>query len=49
MAAWLALVFQAIEETYEKYPFLAYGYDWLAFGHFIISIPFLMAIREMMA
>ena len=46
MSTWLTLVFQAIEETYDKYPFLAYGYDWLAFGHFIISIPFLMAIRD---
>ena len=46
MSAWLSLVFQAVEETYDKYPFLAYGYDWLAFGHFIISIPFLMAIRD---
>ena len=46
MSEWLTLVFRAIEETYDKYPFLAYGYDWLAFGHFIISIPFLMAIRD---
>jgi hypothetical protein len=46
MSAWLSLVFQAVEETYDKYPFLAYGYDWLAFGHFIISIPFLMAVRD---
>lgn len=46
MSAWLSLVFQAVEETYDKYPFLVYGYDWLAFGHFIISIPFLMAIRD---
>ena len=46
MSEWLSLVFQAIKEMYSKYPFLAYGYDWLAFGHFIISIPFLMAIRD---
>jgi hypothetical protein len=46
MAEWLSLVHQAVEETYDKYPFLAYGYDWLAFGHFIISIPFLIAIRD---
>jgi hypothetical protein len=46
MAKWLSLVYQSIEETYTKYPFLAYGYDWLAFGHFIISIPFLMAVRD---
>ena len=46
MAQWLSLVQQAIEETYSKFPFLAYGYDWLAFGHYIISIPFIMAIRD---
>ena len=46
MSEWLSLVYQAVEEMYSKYPFLAYGYDWLAFGHFIISIPFLMAIRD---
>ena len=46
MAEWLSLVYQSIEETYDKYPFLAYGYDWLAFGHFIISIPFLMAVND---
>lgn len=46
MAGWLSLVYLAVEETYDKYPFLAYGNDWLAFGHFIIAIPFLMAIRD---
>lgn len=46
MAEWLSQVHQAVEVTYDKYPFLAYGYDWLAFGHFIIAIPFLMALRN---
>jgi hypothetical protein len=46
MAEWLSLVHEAVEQTYDRYPFLAYGYDWLAFGHFIIAIPFLMAIRD---
>ena len=46
MAEWLNTVYLAVEETYTNYPFLAYGYDWLAFGHFIISIPFIMAIRN---
>jgi hypothetical protein len=46
MAEWLSLVYQSIEDTYDKYPFLAYGYDWLAFGHFIIAIPFLMAVGD---
>jgi hypothetical protein len=46
MAEWLISVYLSVEATYTSYPFLAYGYDWLAFGHFIISIPFLMAIRD---
>jgi hypothetical protein len=46
MAGWLSLVHQGIEETQARYPFLLYGYDWLAFGHFIISIPFIMALRD---
>ena len=46
LAAWLHLVQRALEDTYASYPFLAYGYDWLAFGHFIIAIPFLMAVRD---
>ncbi len=46
MAGWLSLVQQAIEQTHDRYPFLLYGYDWLAFGHFIISIPFIMALRD---
>lgn len=46
MAAWLALVRTALEDVAASYPFLMYGYDWLAFGHFIIAIPFLLAIRD---
>jgi hypothetical protein len=46
MADWLSMVYRSIEETYDKYPFLAYGYDWLAFGHFIIAIPFIMAVSD---
>ena len=46
LAGWLNLVHHALEDTYASYPFLAYGYDWLAFGHFIIAVPFLMAVRD---
>lgn len=46
MAAWLSLVREGLTQTYASYPFLAYGYDWLAFGHFIIAIPFLIAARD---
>jgi hypothetical protein len=46
MAGWLSLVQRAIEQAHDRYPLLLYGYDWLAFGHFIISIPFIMALRD---
>jgi len=46
MASWLSLVHEALSATYAIYPFLAYGFDWLAFGHFIIAIPFLIAARD---
>jgi len=38
---WIALVAQAITETNAKYPFLAYGYDWLAFAHLVIGVAFI--------
>jgi hypothetical protein len=37
---WLAKVQQALIETNKTYPFLAYGYDWLAFAHIVIAILF---------
>lgn len=35
---WLALVRQGLVETGAQYPFLAYGTDWLAFGHLVIAV-----------
>jgi hypothetical protein len=46
MAGWLALVRTSLGDVSANYPFLLYGYDWLAFGHFIIAIPFLIALRD---
>jgi hypothetical protein len=42
----LGEVHWAVDSTYEQLPFLAHGYDRLAFGHFIIAVPFIMAIRD---
>ena len=28
----------ALNDTYSRYPFIAYGTDWLAFGHFVIAL-----------
>src|SRR5438093_684904 len=46
VVAWLLKVHSAIVETNTKFPFLAYGMDWLAFGHFVIAIAFVGALRE---
>jgi hypothetical protein len=44
--AWLRTVHQGIEGTYARWPFMAYGTDWLAFGHLVIATAFLGAIRD---
>lgn len=43
---WLIRVQGAVTQTQELYPFLFYGADWLAFGHFVIAIAFIGAVRD---
>ena len=43
---WLLKVQEALQETNAKFPFLAYGFDWLAFGHIVIAISFIGALRD---
>jgi len=38
---WLRRVHQGVANTNREYPFMAYGTDWLAFGHLVIAIAFL--------
>lgn len=38
---WLQRVDEALTATSARYPFLAYGTDWLAFGHLVIAVAFL--------
>lgn len=40
LASWLSVVSDGVRETRERFPFLAYGTDWLAFGHFAIAVAF---------
>jgi hypothetical protein len=37
---WLLHVYTGFKETDTQYPFLAYGYDWLAFAHIVLAILF---------
>lgn len=43
---WMEKVQQGITETSENYPFLFYGYDWLAFAHFVLAILFIGPLRD---
>ncbi len=45
-SSWISLVNAAIVFISEEYPFLAYGYDWMAFGHFVIAIAFVGAVID---
>jgi len=37
---WLNKVYEGVKNTYADYPFLFYGYDWLAFAHLVIAALF---------
>lgn len=43
---WLTKVYEAIKDTNTNYPFLLYGYDWLAFAHLVIALMFIGPYRE---
>jgi len=43
---WILIVRDGLRVTYAKYPFLAYGTDWLAFAHLTIAIAFIGALRH---
>jgi hypothetical protein len=43
---WFLKIRDALVETNAKYPFIAYGTDWLAFAHFVIAIAFIGPLRD---
>jgi hypothetical protein len=45
-ARWLTKVQSSLHDVGARHPFLFYGTDWLAFGHFVIAIAFLGAIHD---
>jgi hypothetical protein len=46
MATWLERVYVASRDSNIRYPFLAYGYDWLAFAHIVIALAFIGPLRD---
>ena len=45
-AAWIVRVRDGLIDTNAKYPFLAYGTDWLAFAHLVIAVAFIGPLRD---
>lgn len=46
LTGWVVRVRDGLNDTYAKYPFIAYGTDWLAFGHLMIALVFVGALRD---
>ena len=46
IGAWIDKVYLGIVQTNKQYPFLAYGYDWLAFAHFVLAILFIGPLKD---
>jgi len=43
---YLEEVLIGIRHTSAQYPFIFYGYDWLAFAHFVLAILFIGPLRD---
>lgn len=46
LARWLLVARETLQDVSVKHPLLFYGTDWLAFGHFVIAIAFVGALRN---
>ncbi len=43
---WIGYVWHGLEVTQAQFPFIAYGTDWLAFGHIMIALFFIGPWRD---
>lgn len=41
LSFWIGYVWHGLEVTQAQFPFVAYGTDWLAFGHLMIAVFFI--------
>jgi hypothetical protein len=46
LGAWIDKVYRGVANTNKDYPFIAYGYDWLAFAHFVLALLFIGPLRN---
>jgi hypothetical protein len=46
LVSWLTRVHQGLAETGRRYPFIAYGTDWLAFAHLVLAVAFWGPVRD---
>lgn len=46
MMDWLVKILTGVNDVYSKYPFIAYGTDWLAFAHIVIAVAFIGPYRD---
>ena len=44
--AWIATVRDGLTQTYARYPWIAYGTDWLAFAHIVIAVFFIGPLMD---
>jgi len=46
LAHWISFVYRGLMEMSQKYPFIFYGTDWLAFAHVVIAVAFWGPLRD---
>lgn len=46
MLHWMETINSGVQNGYGQYPFLAYGTDWLAFGHVAIALAFIGPLQD---
>ncbi len=46
LANFLHTIYNAISQTNQQYPYIAYGFDWLAFAHLVIATAFIGPLKD---
>jgi len=46
LANFLHIIYIAISQTNQQYPYIAYGFDWLAFAHLVIATAFIGPLKD---